>query len=268
LNETAVGGQSYHERAPRPELAGLLTCVWVQAVAPAGEPYEHRSVPNGAAQITCDLDTGRVRVSGPRETPTVGLLQPGVTVVGVRFRPGALGPAAELLGGDAELDALWGRPVATLGERLGEAGSPAVAAALLEAEVLARAAPPDELVAEAIRRLQPWRRPGLARTTAELFVSPRQLRRRFAAAVGFGPKTLQRILRFQGFLALADARHDVTLARLAAEAGYADQAHLARECTRLTGLAPSVFLAEMRRSCGETHDHAASYAPLRRAIAA
>ena len=39
-----------------------------------------------------------------------------------------------------------------------------------------------------------------------LGVSERQLRRRFADAVGYGPKTLARVLRFQRFLALARRR--------------------------------------------------------------
>ena len=58
----------------------------------------------------------------------------------------------------------------------------------------------------------------------------RQLRRRFADAVGYGPKTLQRVLRFQRFLALARGTRATAgggdLARLALQTGYADQAHL------------------------------------------
>ena len=42
-----------------------------------------------------------------------------------------------------------------------------------------------------------------AATGADPGLGARQLRRRFADAVGYGPKTLQRILRFQRFLALA-----------------------------------------------------------------
>ena len=69
--------------------------------------------------------------------------------------------------------------------------------------------------------------------------------RRPAAAVGYGPKTLQRVLRFGRALAALDA--GVDLARLALEAGYADQAHLTRECTRLAG-APPAALARARLS--------------------
>jgi AraC-like DNA-binding protein len=69
-----------------------------------------------------------------------------------------------------------------------------------------------------------------------LGLSERQLRRRFVDAVGYGPKTLARILRFQRFLALAGSGED--LARLALAAGYADQAHLTRETRRLAGRTP------------------------------
>ena len=69
-----------------------------------------------------------------------------------------------------------------------------------------------------------------------------------ARRVGYAPKTLQRVLRFQGFLALAEAERtagaaDPDLAQLAFAAGYADQAHLTRECTRLAGLPPAALLA-------------------------
>lgn len=83
------------------------------------------------------------------------------------------------------------------------------------------------------------------------------------------PKTLHRVLRFQAFLALAQyaiARGQAPagdgLARLAADAGYADQSHLSRECLRLTGLAPGAFLGEAESACACGHDHAASFAPV------
>jgi methylphosphotriester-DNA--protein-cysteine methyltransferase len=76
----------------------------------------------------------------------------------------------------------------------------------------------------------------------ELGFSERQLRRRFHAAVGYGPKTLQRVLRFRRFLARADAGED--LSRAALDAGYADQAHLTRDCARLSGLTPSRLAIE------------------------
>jgi methylphosphotriester-DNA--protein-cysteine methyltransferase len=71
-------------------------------------------------------------------------------------------------------------------------------------------------------------------------ISMRQLRRRCDAAVGYGPKTLQRVLKFQRFVRRIDAG-ETDLASLAADAGYADQAHLTRECGQLAGVTPAVL---------------------------
>jgi AraC-like DNA-binding protein len=79
----------------------------------------------------------------------------------------------------------------------------------------------------------------------------RHLRRRFVAAVGYGPATLLRVQRFQRFLRLAEHDGDVSLARLAADSGYADQAHLTRECRRLSGLPPAALLDGRPTAAGE-----------------
>src|SRR6185436_19981456 len=75
-------------------------------------------------------------------------------------------------------------------------------------------------------------------------LSDRQLRRRFEAAIGYGPKMFQRIARFRRWLGLAQATppDGRRLVDLAAEAGYADQPHLTREVTRLAGLPPAALL--------------------------
>jgi transcriptional regulator GlxA family with amidase domain len=71
----------------------------------------------------------------------------------------------------------------------------------------------------------------------------RQLRRRFLAGVGYGPKTLARVLRFQRLLALLRAPGGPpSLAEAAIRTGYADQAHMTAECTRLAGRSPGALL--------------------------
>ena len=272
----ALSTQAYRERLPAPGLADLASCVWVQRISPEGPAYEHRTVPNGCIEVACVKGADVVSVIGPRRQPVVERLPPGATVVGVRFRPGlpaaVLGATApELMGVRVELDQLWGRSAVTAAERVGLAATPGEAARVLEQEIIARCAAgpdPDALVAETVNRLQPWRRGGLGEITSDLFISPRQLRRRCIAAFGFGPKTLHRILRFQGFLALTQAfhRYEVGLGWLAAAAGYFDQAHLTRECLALTGLTPAAFLEEMRKSCGANHDHRATFDVPRRAL--
>jgi transcriptional regulator GlxA family with amidase domain len=73
-------------------------------------------------------------------------------------------------------------------------------------------------------------------------VGERRLHRRFEAAIGYGPKTFQRVLRLQRALGLAGRGTQPRLALIAAAAGYADQAHMSRELRALTGRSPSPLL--------------------------
>jgi AraC-like DNA-binding protein len=274
---TADAEQRYVERRAGAGLDRLVTSAWVQRIGRDAAPYVHRNIPSGGIEVVAVLG-GPVRVNGPLTTATVEVLAPGTTVVGLRFRPGAAAglldrvPAAELA--DLSVDAahLWGPEGAALAERLHAAAGADRALALLEAAVAGRlraGTAPDALVAEAVRRVMPWRKGDLAELPRALAISDRQLRRRSLAAVGLAPKTLQRQLRFQGFLAMAQeaiargrSAREEGLGILAAEAGYADQPHLTRECLRLTGLPPAAFLADTQAHCACGHDHAASFTPL------
>jgi methylphosphotriester-DNA--protein-cysteine methyltransferase len=269
-------GQTYRERPPVPALAGFVSSTWVQRVLPGAAPYAHRNVPSGGMELVCRVGSAPYLV-GPQTGPRVETLEPGSTVVGLRLRPGAaaglLGvPASEFVDETVDAAAVWGSAAVRAGERVAEAADPDDAAGAVEELVRGRAtgaAGMDPLVAEAVRRLMPRRTPDLRSLWSSLRVSERSFRRLCRSAIGVGPKTLHRMLRFQGFLAqaqyaLAQGRSPTEdgLARLAADAGYADQAHLTRECVRLTGVTPRVFLGEVERSCGCGHDHEVSFAPL------
>jgi AraC-like DNA-binding protein len=197
----------------------------------------------------------------------------------MRFVPGAFAvvagqSAAEVVGLALDAEHLWGRSAAALGDAVGTAASAreALAAVQLHVHQLAGAAePPDPLVAKVVRGLMPWRRVDVTALRASLHISETQLRRRCHTAVGLAPKTLHRMLRFQGFLALVQQAiaqgRAVTqdgLAPLALRAGYADQSHLTRECVRLTGVSPRVFVTETHQVCVCGHDHSASFAPVLR----
>lgn len=213
-----------------------------------------------------------VQIIGPSTEPLVQTLAPATTVVGLRFRPGGaasiLGaPAAELRGVTVDIGELW--PQAS---RLAdEWPAPGVASARLQHLVASRLADVEEadpLVADAVRLLMPWQSDGIREVTARLYISERHLRRRCLEDVGLSPKALHRTLRFQGFLALVQSHYQPGAGRLdtlAVEAGYADQAHLTRECQRLAGVSPRVFVDARRLACAHGgHDHAASYSSLLR----
>jgi AraC-like DNA-binding protein len=268
--------QTHRDRRPAAELARHVACVSVQQVFPGSEPYTYRPVPNGSAELLCEVGA-MPQVVGPQSGPLQHTLTPGTTVVGVRFNPGAapsvLGvPASEVVDLSVGADELWGRSAVALGEAVAAAASPWEAAAKLEAVVVARladAAEPDPIAMEAVRLLLPGRTRDVTSLPSELYISESQLRRRLQETTGFAPKVLHRMLRFQGFLALAGQREhpSAELALLAAEAGYADQSHLTRESMRLSGLSPRALLLESEVNCGPSHDHAASYGPLLRSRA-
>jgi AraC-like DNA-binding protein len=221
-----------------------VACVWIRDPEPRARTQ--RVLPDACVDVVWTGE--RLVVAGPATGPVLANVPAGAAAMGVRFRVGAAGgalglPAAELLDATVALDDLWGAEGAEIAERVGSAPTPAAQLQALAAAVGARPrAEPDPFVRAAAT--------GAQRTA--LGIGERQLRRRFADAVGYGPKTLDRVLRFQRFLTLAAREALPDLARLALEAGYADQAHLTRECTRLAGLPPAALLASGAGPAGDT----------------
>ena len=216
----------YRELAAPP-----LACLWIRT----GRDTT-LVLPDACSDLVWQAGRGAF-VAGPDTGPVPLSPAPGTVFVGARFRPGAGGaalglPLSELRDLRVELHELD----AGLAERLPGDLDPDEALRRL-AEIALAAPPADAAVAEAARRLSDPRT-RVETLAGELGLSERQLRRRFHAGAGYGPKTLQRVLRFRRFLAAAD--HD--LARAALDAGYADQSHLTRECTRLAGRPPGELL--------------------------
>ena len=252
--------QTYDESPPVPALAGLVRTVWIQRTG--SQPYPQRDLPTGGVELHCPAG-GVPRLIGPLTRAKVQVLPPHTTIVGVRFMPGAgtplLGvPADELV--DLTVD-LWGPAADAIGSMMTAATTPQTALLRIQAYLSGRQLHPDPLVAEMVKRLMPWEPAEIAAVADDLALSESQLRRRCLSAVGVAPKTLQRTLRFQGYLALAQAGVGNGLADLAAEAGYADHAHLSRECLRLTGVTPRDLLGDKADRCDCGHDHSASYGP-------
>jgi AraC-like DNA-binding protein len=264
--------ESYVERAPLRELTGVVRTVWMQRTG--SEAYVQRHLPTGGVELHFPIG-GRPRLLGPLTGPQLEVIPAHTTVVGVRFRPGSppLLPTVlnDLVDQGVGLDELWGSPVDQLVEEMALAGTSERALMIVQAYLLREfrtAGRVDRLVGEAVQVLMPWHPVDVATVATHLGLSASQLRRRCLHAVGVSPKVLQRTLRFQGFLALAQAGATPTgrrgadgMAGLAVDAGYADQAHLNRECLRLTGLTPGQLLGGTVDQCACGHEHSASYRP-------
>lgn len=115
-------------------------------------------------------------------------------------------------------------------------------------ELARRLRAPSDLRGVMVAEAEPWVRPtvaalargvGVARIAEGLGIGERQLHRRALGAFGYGPRTLQTVLRAARALELL--RADTPLADAAATAGYADYSHMYRDLRRITGRAPSAF---------------------------
>lgn len=109
----------------------------------------------------------------------------------------------------------------------------------LDDALLARDPQPDPQVDEAMELVQHIRADREIRKVTDLGLPVRSLQRLFNAHVGVSPKWV--ILRYRIHEALERAATNVDWARLAAELGYSDQAHLVRDFTQTIGVPPSAY---------------------------
>jgi AraC-like DNA-binding protein len=210
----------YAEWQPPAALRGPVACLWA-CVVQDGAGRASLVLPDACSDLIWERGVGGY-VAGPDTGPVRVESGAGTVIAGVRFRPAAGGQ-------------VLGLPLSELRDQR-----------VPLADVLP-AAVPDPAVTDAATRL---RDPSVHAEdiAARAGLSERQFRRRCHAAAGYGPKTLQRILRFQRFVRLIDAAAETPdLAAAAARAGYADQPHLTRECQALSGCSPAT-LHRLRRA--------------------
>ncbi len=230
-----------------------MSCLWSQTIGAGDGPYEHPVLPDGCIGIVSI--NGDLALVGPATQSVTERFPPGSVIVGVRFRTGAAPPllgvgANELRDREVPMGEIWGAAGATLAGRCADApngaAGPARLGVLVDALLrrLGDAPAVDAVATRAAAMLAEHPARPVRELAHRVDLSERQLRRRVEAAVGYSPRILARILRFQRFLDAARSvpppRRD--LARLAAETGYADQAHLTRETRQLAGLPPAALL--------------------------
>lgn len=172
-------------------------------------------------------------------------------VLGVRFRPGGFrgfmdGPVAELADRRVPAAEFFGPEVEDVSRAVLGAGSGAEMAALAEEFLVPRlpagADPQAVRIGAAVERVAA--QPQLFRVdqlAAELGVTVRTLQRLFAEYVGASPKWVLRRARLHEAATRADEGGTVDWAGLAADLGYADQAHFVRDFTGAVGSSPGRY---------------------------
>jgi AraC-like DNA-binding protein len=246
----AVG---YHESPPPAGLVDWVECLWWRRVDGQERAEPGRVLPDGRIDLVWTPAVGMM-VAGPQTRFLTRPFAPPFIAVGARFHPGAgaaaLGVAAsELRDAHVSLGAIDAQLASVLDDRLRTARTPAEALTAFAAALARRCTDldsPDPLVRTVVAALthEGTRVSELAGAAA---ISERQLRRRFRASVGYGPKTLQRVLRFRRVVdELADGTGRAgDLARNAVAVGYAVQAHFTRECRELSSFTPVQFVRSL-----------------------
>lgn len=227
----------YREYAPPAALAAMVECFWSGSAGGGSQ----RVLPDGCADI---LFTS---ASGGASLEAVGVmtrfadveLRPGAEITAVRFRPGMWRGqlavrAGEITDATVALEDLWGLRARQLRQRLGEART-----VKERLQLLARALRP-ECEPTAVQRAVAYmeREHGcvaIGDVAREANLSARQFQRLCVQEAGLTPKLLARVLRFR-HAAQHVGRGDY--ARLAAECGFFDQAHLIAEFKRFAGRTP------------------------------
>ncbi|MFE0508378.1 DUF6597 domain-containing transcriptional factor [Streptomyces sp. NPDC058964] len=217
-------------------------------------PYASHVVPHPSVNVVFQRYGGQepfAEISGVGLGLFTQKLEGSGRVCGVQFRPGGFRPFApghpvsDWTGRRVRLpDAPEPYPDADPGAVLGPDDEDARVAAL-DAFLLSLDPRPDPQADQAMALVDRVRTDRTVRRVADLArsegVSVRLLQRLFAAYVGVGPKWV--ILRYRIHEALERAETDRALdwAALAADLGYADQAHLVRDFTATVGVPPTAY---------------------------
>jgi AraC-like DNA-binding protein len=248
--------------APPAELADVVAMLWTGRWDLRGQaPHTTERVPDPCANLAFEVgdlppDLPAVRLVGPWTTLWRRTLAGAGHVRGVKLRAGALRafvarPAHTLADRIVPLDALFG-DTARLARTMLDANDDAAAFATVCDWLVAHRAPAlDGEIATAIRVAE------LATTDPRITsvddlagragLGARALQRLFREHVGVTPKRVIRTARLQEVaVRIEQGAGTRNLARLAAELGYTDQAHLARDFKAVTGRSPSAFARTLR----------------------
>lgn len=212
------------------------------------------------------LSTGDMWLCGPETAAWTFELPSHVSAVGVRFRPGL---ASAVWGVDASAlrnrRVSWRDVVGEVAERalidaISTASTDHARIGVLENCVAARVMvlggrAVDPVADSVIEHLAANPRGRATAIAADCGLTTRQLLRRCQVAFGYGVSTLARIMRVMRFASIVEfAPPGRSLAELAHDAGYSDQAHLVHDCRELTGLTPRQFLLEWQPTFPDMSD--------------
>lgn len=213
-------------------------------------------------------------LAGPRPTTTFLRREGPLTLLGARFKHGAVAPllpypVKELEQRFVPLTGLWPDTGAALAAAAARHGSIADLVHKFEAaltQLLSQARRPDPMVRKAVKLIaQNQGNLEVSALAAQLGVSRQTVKHKFDQHVGVSPKLFGKLRRFQAVLRQLAGASKIDWTALARGSGYYDQAHLIREFNHFTGFSPQKFLKNLEKgddlylfdSADQTHYHLA-----------
>jgi AraC-like DNA-binding protein len=162
-------------------------------------------------------------------------------------------PVAEFGGHVTDLEAVFGTDGRDLIEMVGDAGDWQRRFTVMERFFLSHArhgpAPAPEVARAWSRLVATDGRIRIEELAGDVGWSRKHLAKRFAAQVGQSPKTVARVIRFRTAFRRVAGGYRGSLADLAAECGFSDQAHLTRSFAEFGGASPVNVLSRLM-PCG------------------
>ncbi|MEZ4401021.1 MAG: helix-turn-helix domain-containing protein [Kofleriaceae bacterium] len=254
VHADAAPGHVAHRRVtPTDALAEVVAhCWWVEWDLAA--PFVAETLPHPCVHLVFERSRGTV--TGVATARFERRLTGRGHVFGVKFRPAGFTALhdtslAALTDRVTPLPAVLGPAAAALARAIEAAPDLAHRVAAAEAFLVPRARP---LTAAAVELRDLTERLAIDASlrrvddlAALVGVTPRTLERRFRALIGVGPKWVIRRYRLHEAAARLGAPAAPSIAAVAAELGYADQAHFARDFKGTVGCAPSAYVARFAR---------------------
>jgi AraC-like DNA-binding protein len=249
-------------------LDGLVDWFWaVRWDLPAGQSHRQQVLTHPGANISVGHANARprqrepgpveARLNGVARTVTSRLLVGSGWAVAALTRPGGLGafltgPASAFTDRVVPLGGAIGVPEAALVDQItaepDEAARAGLLAAALERAVDPRRAGPARQVAGAARLAEANRAVRRLGDLSELTgLGPRTLQRMFLQYAGVSPMWVIRRYRLLDAAESVQAGTPVSWAEVAAELGYADQAHLTRDFRAAIGQTPAGYASAQPR---------------------
>jgi AraC-like DNA-binding protein len=241
---------------PSPDLAPFIEHFWIVRWDVSTKVVAE-TVPHPSVHMTIETTTGRAEIGGVRDTKFSRVIEGRGRVVGTKFRPGAFRafvkqPVADFTNRRAPVSDLFGAVSNRLAAKVLRHDDDLKGISVIEA-FLRRQRPKTDatmiLCGQVTARIAEDRSiTRVEQVVREFGVGLRQLQRNFKEYVGVSPKwIIQRYRLLEAAERMADGTK-ISGADLAADLGYADQAHFIRDFKSFVGRTPSEYLRGLQQA--------------------